>query len=172
MVLPIKSHPSQINNFLKRRWPLGTGTQTQHPIVAGRSWTTCPMADSESRTLLKTIRTFTRPIVTWRLDGPKRCMWTQAVGMPIIRVAHKAMDLDVAAVPVACPMRWSVEGCHGRSRTTTQASWPGLAHGPVSPRCPRTAINNQRLPPAATCEHEARAGSEPASNAREHSRYV
>jgi hypothetical protein len=31
------------------------------------------VADSESRTLLKTIRAFTRPIVTRRLDGPKRC---------------------------------------------------------------------------------------------------
>ena len=30
------------------------------------------VADSKSRTLLKTIRTFTRPIVTRRLDGPKR----------------------------------------------------------------------------------------------------
>src|SRR5438132_8925399 len=40
----------------------------------------------------------------------------------------------------------------------------------VSPRCPRTAINSQRSPPAATCEHEARAGFEPASNAREHPR--
>jgi hypothetical protein len=40
----------------------------------------------------------------------------------------------------------------------------------VSPRCPRTAINSQRSPAAATCEHEASAGFEPASNAREHSR--
>jgi hypothetical protein len=31
-------------------------------------------ADSESRMLLKTIRAFTRPIVTRRLDGPKRCI--------------------------------------------------------------------------------------------------
>ena len=31
----------------------------------------------------------------------------------------------------------------------------------VSPRCPRTAINSQRSPPAATREHEASAGIEP-----------
>src|SRR5271169_4310897 len=37
----------------------------------------------------------------------------------------------------------------------------------VSPRCPRTAINSQRSPPAATYEHEAGAGFEPASYARE-----
>ena len=43
-------------------------------------------------------------------------------------------------------------------------------YGPVSPRYPRTAINNQRSPPPATCEHEARAGFEPVSNAREHPR--
>jgi transposase len=36
-----------------------------------------------------------------------------------------------------------------------------------APRCPRITINSQRSPPAATCEHEASAGSEPASNARE-----
>ena len=48
-------------------------------------------------------------------------------------------------------------------------TWP-THYGPVSPRCPRTAINSQRSPPAATCEHEARAGFEPASNAREHPR--
>jgi|KBSMisStandDraft_5_1062788.scaffolds.fasta_scaffold69996_3 hypothetical protein len=38
------------------------------------------------------------------------------------------------------------------------------------PRCPRTAVNSQRSPPAATCEHEASAGFESASNAREHAR--
>src|SRR5690349_18481636 len=31
--------------------------------------------------------------------------------------------------------------------------------------CPRAAINSQRPPPAATCEHEAGAGLQPASNA-------
>jgi len=31
------------------------------------------VVDSEPRMLLKTIRAFTRPIVTKRLDGPKRC---------------------------------------------------------------------------------------------------
>jgi len=40
--------------------------------------------DSESRTLLNTIRAFTRPIVTRRLDGPRCCTKTQVVGMPII----------------------------------------------------------------------------------------
>jgi hypothetical protein len=48
--------------------------------------------------------------------------------MPIIRVAHEAVDLKVLAVPLACPMRWSAEGCHGHSRTTPQASRPGLTH--------------------------------------------
>ena len=48
--------------------------------------------------------------------------------MPIIRVAHQAMDLKVLAVLLACPMRWSAEGCHGHSRTTPQASRPGLTH--------------------------------------------
>jgi hypothetical protein len=48
-------------------------------------------------------------------------------------------------------------------------TWP-THYGPVSPRCPRTAINSQRSPPAATCEHEAGARFEPASNAREHPR--
>ena len=38
----------------------------------------------------------------------------------------------------------------------------------MSPRCPRTAINSQRSPPAATYEPEAGAGFEPASTAREH----
>ena len=46
--------------------------------------------------------------------------------MPIIRVAHEAADLKVLAVPLACPMRWSAEGCHGHPRTTPQASRPGL----------------------------------------------
>ncbi len=40
----------------------------------------------------------------------------------------------------------------------------------VSPRCPRTAINSQQAPPAATYEREAGAGFEPATNAREHAR--
>ena len=31
-------------------------------------------ADSKSRAPLKTTRAFTRPIVTRRLDGPKRCI--------------------------------------------------------------------------------------------------
>jgi hypothetical protein len=48
--------------------------------------------------------------------------------MPIIRVAHEAADLEVLAVPLACPARWSAEGCHGHSRTTPQASRPGLTH--------------------------------------------
>src|SRR5437764_14163693 len=42
-------------------------------------------------------------------------------------------------------------------------TWP-THYGPVSPRCPRTAINSQRSPPAATCEHEAWAALEPASS--------
>src|ERR1700722_1938612 len=36
--------------------------------------------------------------------------------------------------------------------------------------CPRTAVNSQRPPPAATCEPEARAGFELASNAWEQAR--
>jgi hypothetical protein len=48
---------------------------------------------------LETIRAFTRPIVTRRLDGPKRCTQTQVAGMPIIGVAHEAADLKVLAVP-------------------------------------------------------------------------
>ena len=40
----------------------------------------------------------------------------------------------------------------------------------VPHRCPRTAINSQRSPPAATCAHEAGAGFEPASNGWEHPR--
>ena len=48
--------------------------------------------------------------------------------MPIIRVAHEAVDLKVLAVPLACPMRWSAEGCHGHSWTTPQASRSGLTH--------------------------------------------
>ena len=47
---------------------------------------------------------------------------------------------------------------------------PGLRITSVPPRCPRTTINSQRSPPAATCEHEASADFEPASNAREHPR--
>jgi hypothetical protein len=34
-----------------------------------------------------------------------------------------------------------------------------------APECPRDAINSQRSAPTATCEHEASAGFEPASNA-------
>jgi DNA-binding XRE family transcriptional regulator len=45
--------------------------------------------------------------------------------MPIIGVAHEAMDLKALAVPFACPMRRSAESCHGHSRKTAQASWPG-----------------------------------------------
>ena len=41
--------------------------------------------------------------------------------------AVKAASGDVS-VPAACPMRWSTEDCHGHSRTTPQASWPGLTH--------------------------------------------
>jgi hypothetical protein len=45
----------------------------------------------------------------------------------------------------------------GRSSGSTvpPRTWPTY-YGPVSPRCPRTAINSQRPPPEATCEHEAR----------------
>ena len=86
------------------------------------------VAYTESHTLLKTISAFTRPTGTRRLDGSKRCTWTQVLGTPIIRVAHEAVDLKVLAVPLACPMRWSAEGCHGNSRTALQASRPGLTH--------------------------------------------
>ena len=48
--------------------------------------------------------------------------------MPIIRVAHEAVDLKMLPVPLACPMRWSAEGCHGHFRTTPRASRPGLIH--------------------------------------------
>jgi hypothetical protein len=41
----------------------------------------------------------TRPIVIRRLDGPKHCIWTRIVAMPIIRVGHEAVDLKVLAVP-------------------------------------------------------------------------
>src|SRR5256885_7037358 len=60
---------------------------------------------------------------------------------------------------------------NGRSfdRAVPPRTWP-THYGPVSPRCPRTAVNSQRSPPATTCEHEAWAGFEPASNAREHPR--
>ena len=48
---------------------------------------------------------------------------------------------------------------------------PGLRTTGACPRdVPRTAINSQRTPPAATCKPEASAGFEPASNAREHPR--
>ena len=47
---------------------------------------------------------------------------------------------------------------------------PGLRTASVPLRCPRTAIDSQRSPPAATCEHEASPDFEPASNAREHPR--
>ena len=84
--------------------------------------------DRKSLTLLKTIRALTRPIVARQLDGPKRCIWTRMVGMPIIRVAHKAADLKVLAVPAACPMRWSTEGYHGHSRTVPQEPLPAFTH--------------------------------------------
>jgi hypothetical protein len=48
--------------------------------------------------------------------------------MPIIRVAHEAVDLKVLAMPLTCPMRRSAEGCHGYSWTTPQAARPGLTH--------------------------------------------
>ena len=57
--------------------------------------------------------------------GLKRCIRTRKVGIRMIRVAHVT---DQKVVPLACPMRWSTEGCHGRSRTTPQASQPGLTH--------------------------------------------
>jgi hypothetical protein len=71
---------------------------------------------------------FRQPIATRRLDGPKHCIQTQVVGMPIIRVAHDAGDLKTLAVPLAYPMRSAAEGYHGHSRTTPQASRPGLTH--------------------------------------------
>jgi hypothetical protein len=58
-----------------------------------------------------------------RHDGLKRGVQTRKVGIPIIGVAHVT---DQKAVPLACPMRWSTEDCHGHSRTTSQASRPGL----------------------------------------------
>jgi hypothetical protein len=48
--------------------------------------------------------------------------------MPIIRVAHEAVDLKVLAMPLTYPMRRSAEGCHGYSWTTPQAARPGLTH--------------------------------------------
>jgi hypothetical protein len=96
--------------------PLARVSMTQVAAVMGY----------KSRVLLKTIRAFTGANRHQRLDGRKCCIWTGVVGMPIIRVAHKAVDLKVLAVPLACPMRWSAENCHGHSRTTPQASRPGL----------------------------------------------
>ena len=48
--------------------------------------------------------------------------------MPIIRVTHDAVGLKPLAVPLACPMRWAAEGCHGHFRTTPRAPRPGLTH--------------------------------------------
>jgi hypothetical protein len=83
------------------------------------------LSDRKLRTLFKTIRAYTRPIATRRLDSPKHCIQTQVVGMPIIRVTHDAVDLKTLAVPLACPMRWAVEGCHGPlpGNTTGVATW-------------------------------------------------
>ena len=53
--------------------------------------------------------------------------------------------------------------------TAQPRTWPAH-YGRVPPRCPRTTINSQRWPPAATCEHEANAGFAPMSIAREHAR--
>jgi hypothetical protein len=65
---------------------------------------------------------------------------------------------------------------YARLKTDGRATAPlhrqsGLRTTGACPRdAPRTTINSQRSPPAATCEHEASAGYQPASNAREHPR--
>ena len=43
------------------------------------------MTDHEPTTLLETIRAFTRPAGTRQLDGPKRRIETQVVGLPKLK---------------------------------------------------------------------------------------
>src|SRR5215510_15490599 len=86
-----------------------------------------------------------RPSMQPRLESPD--------GLP--------MTTDKKVVPVPCDDAGS-----SPSTRTTQDKRAQC----VSPRCPRTAINSQRSPPAATYEHDACAGFEATGNAREHAR--
>src|SRR5262249_32752000 len=96
--------------------------------------------NGQSRILLKTIGAFTRPIVTKRLDGPKRCIQTQVVGIPIIRVAHEPVDRKMLAVPHTCHTRRRRAVGHGHmslspavtslpSWTSTSFKFPGDGRG-------------------------------------------
>ena len=90
-------------------------------------------------------------------------------GRPTVPDRHGRRQRITLARRVAT---WDMSGlksggsCGGAAPPST---WP-THYRRVPLRCPRIAINNQRSPPAATCEHEASGGFEPVSNAREHPR--
>jgi len=65
------------------------------------------LTDREPQTVLKTIRAFTRPIVTRHAYHPGR---------------SRSCGSEGAGRALAHPMRWSAEDYHGHSRTTPQAS--------------------------------------------------
>jgi hypothetical protein len=60
-------------------------------------------------------------------------------------------------------VRWGREAAHQNHRRAGR----GLRITGVPPTCPRTAINGQQSPSAATCEPKVREGAEPRSNARD-----
>jgi|ERR1700729_2681048 hypothetical protein len=80
--------------------------------------------------------------------------------MPIIRVAHEAANLKVLAVPLACPMRWSAEGCHGHSQDG-EMHLPVLADGHHPDDHPRMPVTDLPAVCAQTCGSLVRNGAEP-----------
>ena len=120
------------------------------------------------------------PARTGRGPSPARC------GSPCYRTACAELTATVTATaatngkrqrPATAPYARTPRGdlalrpalADGRAAAPLRRA-PGLRITSVPPRCPRTATNSQRPPPAAPCKPEASADFEPASNAREHPR--
>ena len=90
----------------KLQSPMGEGRRTRTTARAGRYQARIQECRQEgARTRMGHPQTVT--------PGLKRCIRTRKVGIRMIRVAHVT---DQKVVPLACPMRWSTEGCHGRSQ--------------------------------------------------------
>jgi hypothetical protein len=106
-----------------------------------------------------------RKTTSTRTAGTWRTVSTRGLAAPGTPLSMGSPPL-VFYHPAACAARGRIFPAPARG-TPHPESDPSRR---VSPRCPRTAINSQRSPPAATCEHEASASLEPAGNAREHPR--
>ena len=176
-------------------WPSGSPTSTGASTASGSSCTgtptsrlrisglpRCPASSRKTCERLGILIPAKRtvhagPLPSWWLavgcggGAPKWFYSNPRPGWPGNRPATNSDRQQRITLARSTPTRDMSGLKSGRSfdSAVPPGTWP-THYGPVSPRCPRTAINSQRSPPAATCENEARAGFEPASNAPEHPR--